>query len=108
MSFYVAGSGTKTAILNTEHTVFYTTTAGVYVYAVNCSTMQLGDILELRTRGRLTSGGADGVMYESLYVHTQTTPLQYSIPVVVPISLSATIKQTAGTGRSYEWTVVSL
>ena len=108
MAFYVAGSGTQTVVLNTEHTVFYTTTAGVYLYALDTKNLVGGDIVTLRLRTRLISGGTDAVSYYAMYAHTQTSALQFSIPLPVAVSVSATIQQTAGTARAYDYSVYNL
>lgn len=102
-------SGTQAATIGTEHSLgAEVTDAGTYVLAVDTSNMAAGDVLELRIRVRLKSGGTLLLAYAVSYAHAQAAAAKLSVPVPSMHGLQATLKQTAGTGRSFDWAVLSL
>lgn len=101
-------SGTQTATVNTEHTLATDTTNKTYVFIVDTGAMAAGDTLELRVYTIVLSAGTERLAYIVQYNNAQDEPQKYSPPVPADISFKATLKQTAGTGRSYPWKVVSL
>lgn len=96
------------AVISTEHTLATITDAGTYILTVDLSGMQNGDVLELRVKTKLTSGDTSQLAYDAFYAHAQSRPNVYSIPVPSPIEFVATLKQTAGTGRTFIWAVYRL
>lgn len=100
--------GSQTAVINTEHTLATVTTAGTYVLVVDTNAMVAGDVLELRIKTKVRSGGTSRLAYSVIYAHTQADPQKYSVPVPANIEFVATLKQTAGTGRAFTWAVLSL
>jgi hypothetical protein len=101
-------SGTQSATISTEHTLATDTTNKTYVLAVDTNAMVNGDVLELRLYTKVLSGSTERLAYTATYAHAQTIPNIYSVPVPANRSLKATLKQTAGTGRSYDWVLLSL
>lgn len=103
-----SASGTQTATISTEHTLANVTTAGTFVLQVNTSNMVNGDTVELRAKVKTLTGGAEALYMIAVYTHAQFDPVKMSIPVPSLYSLTFTLKQTAGTGRAFEWNVVGL
>lgn len=102
-------SGSQTATIGTEHALGSAiTTPGVYVLVVDTNAMVNGDVLELRTKTKAKSGSTSRVAYLASFAHAQTELNKYSIPVPVTDDLVFTLKQTAGTGRAFDWNIVSL
>lgn len=101
-------SGTQTATISTEHTLATDTTNHSYVLVVDTGAMVNGDILELRLYTIVLASGTERVAYIATYAHAQGDPQKYSVPVPADISCKATLKQTAGTGRSYPWKLLAL
>jgi len=66
-----------------------------------------GDVLELRVKTRVLTGGTDRLAYMAAYTNVQASPIKISIPVASMFSCAFTLRQTAGTGRNYDWSVVS-
>lgn len=74
--------------------------------------MASGDVLELRIYQIVLTGGTRRVAYFDRWMDAQ--PADDQIAISVPISneltdagsLRFTLKQTAGTGRSYPWKVL--
>lgn len=101
-------SGTQTATISTEHTLATDTANHTYVLVVDTANMALGDVVELRLYTKVLSGGAERLAYTTVYAHVQGLPAVYSVPVPADISCKATLKQTAGTGRAYDWKLLAL
>lgn len=102
-------SGSQTATISTEHDLGTAiTAAGVYVLVVDATNMVNGDTLELRAKTKCKSGSTARLAYFATYVHAQTELNKYSVPIPVTDSLLFTLKQTAGTGRAFDWNILSL
>lgn len=113
MAVTVEASGTQTATVTTEHTLSTETGAKTFVLIVDTSAMVKGDVLELRIKTRVLTGGTDRLVYISPpYAGVQTGdeagPIKISVPVPSAFSCVFTLKQTLGTGRAYPWAVWSL
>lgn len=111
MAVTVNASGTQTATVTTEHTLVTISTAVRVLYTVDVSAMAAADVLELRVKKPVLSGGtartAVYVMYtDASYVDDA---LKICIPIVIDSvagNASFTLKQTVGTGRAFPWSVV--
>lgn len=113
-------NGTQSATIGTEHTLNTQTDSGVYIVTVNTKNMVNGDALELRAYTKVLTGDSQAwLAYSASYVNAQGDGaavgssaggevLKIAIPIASPFSLSFTLKQTAGTGRSYDWRVDQL
>ena len=101
-------SGTQTAVISTEHTLNTVSTAGTFVLYVDTNAMILGDELELRVKTKVTSGGTTREFLIATYAHPQGQPIKASIPVASINEAVFTLKQTAGTGRAFDWEIVEL
>lgn len=98
-------TGSQTATISTEHSIATPTTAGTYIFGVDTSNLALGDLLELRIYDKV-----DGTNYRQVwkatYQHAQINNAKFSPPW--PLSGAGskmTLKQTAGTGRVFPWSV---
>ena len=100
--------GSQTAVISTEHTLSTITDAGSYVLGVDVSNMALGDKLTLRINTKIRSVGTTRTTYIASYAHVQSTLNTLSIPIASPHEFVATLEQTAGTGRAYNWEVTEL
>lgn len=111
MALTVTASGTQSATVNTEHTLTTLTAGKTYTLHVDCNAMVHGsgtaDELELRIKTNVLSGGTERVTYMATFVGAQDIPIKISLPVPVPQTATVTLKQTAGTGRSYPWAVTT-
>jgi hypothetical protein len=113
MSVAAAGSGTQTATISTEHTLLDIAAAGVYTLHVDTVNMASGDTLELRVYQIVLTGGTRRVAYLGSFAGAQPTDdlIKISVPIANELSdsgsLRFTLKQTAGTGRSFPWKVLS-
>ncbi len=106
-------TGTQTATIGTEHTLggASITSAKTFCLLVDTTNMVGGttpDILELRIKSKVLTGGAEVQVYEQSFVGLQASKQKISIPVPSLFSISFTLKQTQGTGRAFPWVIVSL
>lgn len=108
MTHAVESSGTQTATVNTEHTLATPTTLNTRILSVDLSNMALGDVIELRIYVKVASGGSQVVYTVQSFAQTQSEPAYISVPVPMPYGGQFTLKQTAGTGRSYAWNIQTL
>lgn len=106
-------NGTQTAVIGTEHTLADTSAAATYQLTVLLTNMQALDVLELRIYKMTLTGGVAGA---NCFIETRFDGAQpnddiiaMSIPVSTALTdsgaIRATLKQTAGTGRPYKWTL---
>ncbi len=101
-------SGTQTATIGTEHSLNTDTTNRVYIFVVDTVNMVNADELELRINTIVLTGGTARLAYIASYSHVQSAPIKFSVPVPADISIEITLKQTAGTGRSYPWALLAV
>lgn len=108
MALVQQANGTQTATINTEHSLSTRTDGKTYVLLVDLNNMVAGDILELRIKVKVLSGSTARVYTLATYVGAQPEPNIISVPVPAVHSVEFTLKQTAGTGRNFDWSVVSI
>ncbi len=117
----VEATGTQAASIGTEHTLHTNTGDKKFVLTVNLRNMQNADVLELRVYEKVLTGDSQSYLtYSVTYGPTiqgdgaavgssaQGEVVKVSIPVPSAYSITFTLKQTAGTGRSFDWRVDSL
>ena len=100
--------GSQTAIIDTEHTLATITAAGTYVLEVELTNLVDGDELELRIKVKGRSASTSRLVYIQSYVHAQSRLVVLSVPVPAPFEFIATLKQVAGTGRVFIWSIYEL
>lgn len=101
-------SGAQAATVGTEHTLATDTTNKVYVLVVDTAAMAAGDVLELRCKTKVRAGDLSQLAWLVSFMDAQTAVNKYSIPIPANIEIVATLKQVAGTGRTYPWALLSL
>jgi len=112
MAVTAQGTGTQTATIGTEHTLLDVAVAGTFTLHVDKNAMADLDVLELRIYQIVLTGGTRRVIYKTSFVDAQSTDdlIAVSVPVSNELtdagSLRFTLKQTAGTGRSFPWKVL--
>lgn len=98
--------GTQTAVIATEHTLATIAAAGTYQLGVNTSNLVDGDTVELRVKVKLRSGNTLRQVFKAVYTNNQgDDEIKISPPVPAPFEFVATLKQTAGTGRAFIWSI---
>lgn len=103
-------SGTQTAVIGTEHTLASQTNNGTLAVVVDLINMAASDILELRIKTKVLTGGVLRTVYYQKYIDAQAADdvIAISIPLPSDIQADFTLKQTAGTGRNFPWKILSL
>ena len=101
----VSSNGSQTATLTTEHTLYNPTTSKFFSGYVDLTNMTSGDTTEIRVYAIAKTAGSYILYYMASYSGAQTTPLVYIPPMPSDIGWKLTLKQTVGTGRSYDWKI---
>ena len=124
MAVTAHASGTLTAVVGTETTFGnagtpYLTgtsdvaTAGTFTLHVDLISMAAGDVVELRIYQIVLTAGTRRVAYQQSFAGAQLTDnmVQISVPISNELtntaSLRFTLKQTAGTARTFPWKVLT-
>lgn len=102
-------SGTQAAVIGQEHFLSSPAVAGTYTLHVDTVNMAAGDTLELRIYQKVLAGGVARVAYFFSWTGAQqaTDLIKISVPISNDLAeadaLRCSLKQTAGTGRSFPW-----
>ena len=109
MAWTEAAGGAQACTISTEHTLTTQTTAGTYVLVLDMTNAADGDTFEVRLKTIVRAAGSEAVAYLRCYVNNQDTDshIKYSVQVPVNVSIKETLKQTAGTGRTITWALIS-
>ena len=102
---------TQTAVVGTEHTLADTTGAATYQLSVSLVNMVALDVLELRIYKMALTGGTAGAECYILGRFFGAPPTDDKVAISIPVStaltdtgaIRATLKQTAGTARTFKW-----
>ena len=102
-------SGTQTATISTEHTLATVTDPGNYQLKADLKNLTGSDVVELRVYSKVLAAGTEGLEHRATYgPGAQSAPIVASLPMDSPHHLRATLKQIAGTGRSFDWAIYEL
>lgn len=104
MTWTVDSSSSQTAVIGTEHVLDTPTTSATYVFSVDTVNLILGDLLELRCYD-MVDGTNYRQMWKGTYQHVQINNAKASPPLAVTTQAKFTLKQVAGTGRVFPWSV---
>ena len=104
MTWTLDSSGTQTATINTEHMLSTPNTSATYVFSVDTVNLAMGDLLELRCYD-MVDGTNYRQMWKGTYQHLQINNAKASPPLAVTTQARFSLKQTAGTGRAFPWSV---
>lgn len=102
------GSGSQTAVIDTEHTLDTEIIAGTYILIVDTNNMVNGDTVILRIKTKCKTGSTSRLAYEAVYSHAQAMINKYSIPVPIDTELICTLEQIDGTGRVFDWNLLKV
>lgn len=109
MTASVTTSGSQTATVTTEHSLYNATTAGTFQLAVDTSNLVSGESVELRVYTKVIN--TSGTYRQAGIVLVQggdPSPAALSPPLLCPNGAQFTLKQLSGTGRSFDWAVWSI
>jgi hypothetical protein len=100
-----AAQGTQAATIGTEATLATLTTANVFHLYVDLTNLSLGDIVELRTYQAILTGGALKCQELTTFAYPVSAPFAVLTPVQSDGQFSATLCQTDGSGKSFDWKI---
>lgn len=104
MTWTVDTSGSQTATIGTEHSLATPTTNATYVLHVDTVNLVNGDLVELRCYDKV-DGTNYAQMWKGTFQHIQINNAKVSPPIAVTAQAKFTLKQVAGTGRVFPWSV---
>ena len=81
-------------------------TDGAFQLAVNLTNLARGDTVILQLKAKFASAGTAVVVWEIPISNAQTEPGFYSPTLMHVHGFTYGIKQTAGTARSFEWSIL--
>jgi hypothetical protein len=107
MALVEAQSGSQAATISTLHTLgSEETTDAYYQLLVDVSVMQAGDVLELLAELKVKTAGTARVVAFASFRDVQAEAAALSIPIPNIYGLTFKLKQVAGTGRTYDWSIL--
>lgn len=109
MTWVVSSSGTQAAVIGTEHTLATDTTNATYYSQIRTNNLQAGDVVELRIYTMTLAGGTLEVTWKTTVGPSPPPSIVFaSPPQPSDQSLRVTLKQVAGTGRSFDWKLLRI
>lgn len=103
MTLILESSGTQTATVGTKHSLATSTNNGVFTFEVDLSNLASGESVRLTVEGVTLSGGATGLMWPGNLTAPLVAVRVQSPPVASDVSVTVTLTQLNGTGRSFPW-----
>jgi hypothetical protein len=108
----IESSGTQTATLTSEHELAAPSTLKTRVLIVDIANMVNGETLTLQMKLKVLTGGTVRTVWKSVYKHDPgaagSPEIVQSPPLVMPFGGSITLRQDGGTGRAYDWSILTL
>jgi len=88
-------------------------TAGTFLLYVNLDNLANGDIIELRAKVKLTSGGDYITLFSRSYANNHGDPddsevLQVSVPITHIHGMKFTLHQVAGSNRDFPYQIIQI
>lgn len=105
MTWALDSSNTRTiAALNTEYTLATSVNNGTFVFEPRLNNVGVGDVFEFRIYTICLTGGVLELAWKAAFGPIKPIILKpQSLPVVSDQSIKVTVKQLAGTPRSFDW-----
>lgn len=104
----LSNSGTQTAVISTEHTLYNPITNKFFTGYIDLSNMTSGDTVLIRVSIIVKTAGSYRMYWEGSYTGAQINPLVYIAPLPSDIGWRLTLTQTTGTGRVYDWRIYEM
>lgn len=108
MAWTVDSSGTKAATVGTNYTLATSTTNATFVYEVDCSALQAGDVVRLVVSGITLTAGTAAQMWQGVYTGPLVNDRVQSPAIASDISINVQLEQLAGVGRSFPWKLIHI
>lgn len=101
-------SGTQSATISTEHFLGTDpdTTSGIFQFWIETNNMARGDVLEISLYEEINdSADTNRKFFFDIIAHDQFTPMYVTPSFMLMHGWRFSIKQIAGTGRSFQWSI---
>ena len=110
MTWVLDQSGTTSALTINSETQLgsNSTTNATYILKFNATNLANGDVLEARLYTQDISSGSLIQVWKGTFANNQINDVKISPPIASDLSLKCTLKQVAGTGRTYTWEILRI
>lgn len=108
MAWTPDSTGTQAATVGTNYTLATSTTNATFVFEVDCSALQGGDVVRLVVSGITLTGGTAHQMWQGVYTGPLVNGRVQSPAIASDISINVQLTQVAGTGRSFPWKLIHI
>lgn len=108
MTISSQSAGSQTAVIDTEHTLATITGIGTYTLSLDLNALASGDLLTVRIKNKVGTGGTTRLAYQQSYSGAQTEAVVFSVPIPSLNEVVFTVEQTAGTGRVIPWEIIEI
>ncbi len=109
MAVAQVATGAQAATIGTTHTLATPATLGkTFVLFVDVAVMVGGDVLEIYLREKTLAADPLAIVRADLLAGPQVEPVWMSVPLPSVHGCDFQIKQTAGTGRTYDFSLRTL
>lgn len=108
MAVTVETSGTQAATIGTEHSLAVVTPAKSVMLVADLSAMLNGDEVELRAKTKVLVAGSRKLLDFAVFQHAQPEAVMVFGPYPAGVDMEFSLKQTTGTGRSFDWAIWSV
>lgn len=103
----VASASAPSALtLVTPSTLTTQTTAGVYQLIIDTTNLVAGDILVVRSRIKVVSGGSSRLFEEEVAAGVTASKAWSTEPIAIAWEIIYELEQTTGTGRVVPWSAL--
>lgn len=92
--------------LDTPSTLVTETTAGVYQLIIDTNNMAAGDVLVVRSKLKVVSGGTSRLFEEEVLAGITSSKAWSTEPIAIAWEIIYELEQTDGTGRIIPWSVL--
>lgn len=101
-------SDAQLTVIDTEHPLVTSTLARNFVLRIGGDVMLAGDVIEIRAKVKVRSGGATIGYIVGTFSGAQPADEEAldSIPISSVHEIAFTLKQTAGAVRTFEWSLL--
>jgi hypothetical protein len=100
--------GSQTCVIGTEQILANGTASGTYVLNLETINLADGDVLEVRGYDKPGGSATTRQLFYYSLANGQGNPAHFSPTIVTEGFVQFTVKQTAGTARTLNWSVLNL
>lgn len=105
MTWTQDATGSQLTVIGTEHILDSPTTNATYELDIDLTPLAAADIIEVRAYNKTLTGSTLRQVWLGVFANPQVNAGKKSPPMAVLFGAKFTIKQTAGSPRTFDWSV---